>query len=113
LPLSDRNLIFRQQDAKNTTSFGENGVEVKKLRPSLIFNVQLRLDKERCELRHFYRSARRFKIRRWRGNTTALPLGNKAVDLGKGEGAGAGYGVDRRQQEEQSRLRGSDGLWKT
>jgi hypothetical protein len=26
--------------------FGENGVEVKKLRPSLIFNAQLRLDKE-------------------------------------------------------------------
>jgi len=31
------------------------------------------------------RSARRFKIRRWRGNTIALPLGNKAVDLGRSE----------------------------
>jgi hypothetical protein len=49
LSLPDRNLceIFRQQDAKNMTSFGENGVEVKKLRPSPIFNVQLILDKER------------------------------------------------------------------
>jgi hypothetical protein len=36
---SDRNLSSKR--------FGENGIEVKKLLPSLIFNAQLRLDKER------------------------------------------------------------------
>jgi hypothetical protein len=53
------------------------------------------------------------KIRRWRGNTIALPLETKQWILARVREAGAGYGVDRRQQEELSRLRGSDGLWKT
>jgi hypothetical protein len=98
---------------KNTTSFGENGVEVKKLRPSLIFNAQLRLDKERCELRHSYRSAKEGGGTE-RGATQLLcNWETEQWILARVREAGAGYGVDRRQQEELSRLRGSDGLWKT
>jgi putative transposase len=62
----------------------KSGVEVKKMRPPLIFNVQLRLGKERDVGSGVLVDVqkREVRIRKWsgqRGNTIALPLGENAV----------------------------------
>jgi putative transposase len=63
----------------------KSGVEVKKMRPPLIFDAQLRLSKERDIGRGVFVDVpkREVKIRRWsgkRGETIVLPLGDKAAE---------------------------------
>jgi putative transposase len=62
----------------------KSGAEVKKMRPPLIFNVQLRLGKERDVGSGVLVDVqkREVRIRKWsgqRGNTIVLPLGENAV----------------------------------
>ncbi len=62
----------------------KNGVEVRKVKPPLIFDAQLRLNNERDISRGVFVDLpeRQVKIRRWsgrRGNTITLPLSEGAV----------------------------------
>jgi len=62
----------------------KNGIEVKKMRPPLIFNAQLRLGGERDMSRGVFVDLpkRELRIRKWggaRGNTITLPLSESAV----------------------------------
>ena len=62
----------------------KNGMDVRKVRPPLIFNTQLKLNNEKDVSRGVFvdLSLRRIKIRKWsgqRGNTIALPLSENAV----------------------------------
>jgi putative transposase len=63
----------------------KDGVEVKKMRPPLIFDAQLRLNNERdIGMGVFVNLPKReVRIRKWsgkKGNTVILPLGDKAVE---------------------------------
>ncbi len=62
----------------------KNSIEVKKMRPPLIFNAQLRLSKEKDISRGVFVDLpkREVRVRKWsgkRGETIVLPLGDKAV----------------------------------
>jgi putative transposase len=59
----------------------KNGATPKRLKPPLIFNAQLRLDKEKDFSRGVFVDIpkREVKVRRW-GGTLVLPLGDKAVN---------------------------------
>jgi len=54
----------------------------KRLRPPLVFDVQLRLDKEKDVSRHVFVNLpkKEIRIRKWGGGTAVLPLGDKAVE---------------------------------
>jgi putative transposase len=54
----------------------------KTLRPPLVFDVQLRLDKERDASRGAFVDLpkKEIRIRKWGGSTVVLPLGDKAVE---------------------------------
>jgi putative transposase len=62
----------------------KNGIKVKKMRPPLVFDAQLRLSKERDIGRGVFVDLpkREVRVRKWsgkRGETIVLPLGDKAV----------------------------------
>ncbi len=58
------------------------GVKPKRLKPPLVFNAQLRLDKERDVSRGVFVDIpkREVRVRKWGRGTVALPLGSKAVE---------------------------------
>jgi putative transposase len=63
----------------------KNGIEVKKARPPLVFDAQLRLGEERDVGRGVFVDLpkREVRVRKWggkRGETIVLPLGDKAVE---------------------------------
>jgi hypothetical protein len=63
----------------------KNGVKMRKVRPPLIFNTQLRLNNEKDISRGVFVDLpkQQVKIRKWsgqRGNTIVLPLNEKAVE---------------------------------
>jgi putative transposase len=62
----------------------KSGIEVEKMQPPLVFNAQLRLEKERDVSRGVFVDIQKrvVKIRKWsskRGNTIVLPLGENAI----------------------------------
>jgi putative transposase len=60
----------------------KNGIEVKKMRPPLVFDAQLRLSEERDIGRGVFVDLpkREVRVRRWGGSTLVLPLTEKATE---------------------------------